>query len=155
MITIEIPGREALELTSLVLDFNGTIAVGGKLIDGVKERLVKLSDSLEIHVLTADTFGTAKAECEGTNAVVDTFPKGQASIEKEAILQSLGGGVVAVGNGFNDIQMFDAADLSIAVIEGEGACARLLMHADVVCTSINDALDLLIDPSRLKATLRW
>lgn len=155
MINVEIPGREPLELRALVLDFNGTIAVGGKLIEGVKERLQTLSNSLKIHVLTADTFGTAKAECEDTGAIVDTFPTGQASLEKEKIVKAIGEGVVCVGNGFNDIQMFDASELSIAVIEGEGASGQLLPHATVVCTSINHALDLLINTNSLKATLRW
>ena len=59
-----------------------------------------------------------------------------------------------LGNGFNDIQMFDAAQLSIAVLEREGMCAALLSHASVVVRSIEDGLDLLLKPDRLRATLR-
>ena len=50
--------------------------------------------------------------------------------------------------------MFDQADLSVAVIEKEGLYAGLLNHADVVTTSILDALDLLLHTDRLRATLR-
>ena len=52
------------------------------------------------------------------------------------------------------IQMSDAADLSICVIGKEGCCGALLMHCDVVVTSIDDALDLLLKTGRLRATLR-
>jgi soluble P-type ATPase len=50
--------------------------------------------------------------------------------------------------------MFDAADLSIAVINEEGMCAKLLSHADVFTLSVIDALDLFLKPDRLRATLR-
>ena len=35
MITAEIPGWGSLEIKNLVLDFNGTIATDGRLIEGV------------------------------------------------------------------------------------------------------------------------
>jgi soluble P-type ATPase len=50
--------------------------------------------------------------------------------------------------------MFGPADLSVAVIEREGTYAGLIASADVLTTSILDALDLLLKPGRLKATLR-
>ena len=36
MIAIDIPGYKKIELAHLVLDYNGTLAIDGKLIDGVK-----------------------------------------------------------------------------------------------------------------------
>jgi soluble P-type ATPase len=68
--------------------------------------------------------------------------------------RKLTGGVITIGNGFNDIQMSDAADLSICVMGKEGCCGALLTHCDVVVTSIDDALDLLLKTGRLRATLR-
>ena len=50
--------------------------------------------------------------------------------------------------------MFDLSDLAVAVIEGEGMCAGLLSHADVLVTSACDGLDLLLKPDHLRATLR-
>ena len=44
MIHIDIPGRFTLEIENLVLDYNGTVAEDGKLINGVVERLMKLKD---------------------------------------------------------------------------------------------------------------
>ena len=69
-------------------------------------------------------------------------------------LKELGGGVCTVGNGFNDIQMFDAAELAVAVMEREGVCAALIAHADILVTSPAEELDLLLKPDRLRATLR-
>ena len=62
--------------------------------------------------------------------------------------------VVAIGNGRNDEALVDAAELSIVVIGDEGCAARTLAVADIVCTNIRDALDLLLTPARLVATLR-
>jgi soluble P-type ATPase len=48
----------------------------------------------------------------------------------------------------------DAAALGIAVIQAEGAAPQTLCAADVVVREIGDALDLLVQPKRLAATLR-
>ena len=155
MIDIDIPGRGLLRLHQVVCDYNGTIALDGRLLDGVAERIEKLAESVQVSVLTADTFGTVRAQCEGLPVDVRVFPRDDASACKAAIVRELGAsGCVCVGNGFNDIAMFDEAALSLAVIGGEGACAKLALHADVLLTSPLDAFDLLLHPDRLRATLR-
>ncbi len=154
MIYIEIPGRKPLTISHIVLDYNGTIAVDGFLAEGVKEKLLKLKEMAEIHVLTADTYGSVRKQCKPLGIDVKTFPREGASSCKKQIVRSLTGEKVCIGNGFNDIEMFDSADLSVAVINDEGMCAKLLLHADVFTMSIKDALDLLLKPDRLKATLR-
>lgn len=65
MLEINIPGDRKLQLIHLVLDYNGTIACDGEVIAGVKENLVALADKLQIHILTADTFGKARPGLEG------------------------------------------------------------------------------------------
>ena len=154
MIKIEIPGRQPLELHSLVLDYNGTIARDGELLPGILPRIAQLCKDLQIYVLTADTYGTVSQQCADINVTVRTFPREGAAECKAEIVRELQGGTVAVGNGFNDIQMFDEADLSVAVLGKEGICASLLQHADVLVTSPADAMDLLLYPNRLRATLR-
>ncbi len=154
MLTIEIPGRETLEISHVVLDYNGTVAVDGALLPGLAERIAALKESVTVTVLTADTYGTVRAQCEPLGIAVETFPRAGAAQCKEEIVRGLSGGAACVGNGFNDIQMFDAAALSIAVLEKEGLCAALLAHADVLVSSPLDALDLLLRPKRLCATLR-
>lgn len=152
---IEIPDYKALELKYLVLDYNGTIALDGEIPDGVKSRLHKLSEELEIYVLTADTHGTARQMCEGLPLEIHTFPTNGALEEKLEVVEKLGAEqCAAIGNGRNDKLMCRASALAIAVMEREGMCGRLLGEADVCTRSIEDALDLLIYPKRLIATLR-
>lgn len=154
MITIDIPGREIITIEHLVLDYNGTVAEDGQLIDGVEERMRALKDIVNIHVLTADTYGTVRAQCDPIGVHVETFPRAGAAECKLEIVQRLGSHVMCVGNGFNDVLMFDAADLSVAVLEKEGTYAGLIAHADIVTRSIVDAFDLLIRTDRMRATLR-
>ena len=68
MMEINIPGLKPLRLTHLVLDFNGTLARDGKAMEGVRQRLENLARELEIHVLTADTFGTVEEAMAGIRA---------------------------------------------------------------------------------------
>ena len=154
MLNIKIPGREEMTLSHLILDYNGTIAEDGAIIESIRPRLAQLSEKLSIYVITADTHGTAAQRCEGLPLQVLTFPTTQVGQIKAAEARKMEGGVVTIGNGFNDIQMSDAADLSICVMGKEGCCGALLSHCDVVVISIDDALDLLIKTDRLRATLR-
>jgi len=154
MLNIQIPGRDALTLNHLILDYNGTIAEDGEIISSIRPRLEALSKYLSIYVITADTHGTAAKKCEDLPLQVLTFPTTEVGQIKAEEARKLNGGVVTIGNGYNDIPMSDAADLSICIIGREGCCGALLMHADVVVTSIDDALDLLLKSHRLRATLR-
>ena len=154
MMNIQIPGRELLTLSHLVLDNNGTIAEDGNIIEGIRPRLAELCKDLAIYVITADTHGTAAKKCEGLPLQVLTFPTTEVGKIKAENVRKLTGGVVTIGNGFNDIQMSDAADLSICVIGAEGCCSALIAHTDVTVTSIEAALDLLLKTGRLRATLR-
>jgi len=152
---IEIPGYGELELTHMVMDYNGTLAIDGQLIDGVKDALIKLSKRLSLHVLTADTFGIAKAGLEGIPCQLTILPKDDQQGGKLRFVQELGAGhVVAIGNGRNDQLMLKESALGIAVILEEGASVETITSADVMCPSIASALGLLLNPLRLTATLR-
>lgn len=153
MLKIDIPGRETLEIESLVLDYNGTIAVDGEIPAELKPRLETLSNSVKIYLLTADTYGTAREQCAALPLAVKTFPKEGAGKHKADIVKSLPR-TCCFGNGFNDIEMFKAADFAVAIMESEGMCAGLALHADVIVRSAEDAFDLLLQPNRLRATLR-
>ena len=156
MISIDIPGREhPLEIEALILDYNGTIAKDGALIEGIPKRLIKLAEAVEVYVLTADTYGTVRGQCEPLGVTVRTFPHAGAGVCKEEIVLELrkNAKVCAVGNGFNDVQMMDAADFAVAVLDAEGMYAGLLPHADVLVRSAGEALDLFLKSDRLRATL--
>jgi len=156
MIKIDIPGRESLELENLVFDFNGTIAVDGRILENIKNQLIELSKIINIYVITADTYGMAQEECEKVNLKVITVPTGCVGKHKGDLVKKLGGKVTAtIGNGFNDIDMFKEAKLSVAVIEGEGTCSKLIINSDIVTRSIEEALNLFLTPNHIKADLRW
>lgn len=61
MLTIDIPGFGELNLSYALIDFNGTLATDGKLISGIGESPKELSRLIELHVVTGDGHGTAKA----------------------------------------------------------------------------------------------
>jgi soluble P-type ATPase len=155
MIEIEIPGFRRLTLEHMVLDYNGTLAVDGEVIAGVKTALRSLTDRLTIHILTADTFGKVKSRLSDLPCEISILPLGKQDTGKLKFVQSLDAEkTVAMGNGRNDRLMLQSAALGIAVILGEGACAETLSMADVVCSNIIDALSLLENPLRLVATPR-
>ena len=155
MIKIEVPGMDTpIVIEHLVLDYNGTIACDGKLIEGVADRIIALSEKLKVYILTADTYGTVRKQCEGLGAEIRTFAHAGAAVCKEEIVTELGEHVCAVGNGYNDIQMMDKADFSICVIDTEGACSKLINHSDIIVNSSLDALDLLLKTDRVRADLR-
>jgi len=56
--------------------------------------------------------------------------------------------------GANDEAMLRLAVLGIAVIGSEGAATSAVLAADIVCGSILDALDLLLDEQSLASTMR-
>ncbi|HOK02816.1 MAG TPA: HAD family hydrolase [Spirochaetota bacterium] len=155
MITIDIPGGDILKAEHLVLDYNGTIAVDGVILPGVRELLAKLSSDIQIHVITADTFGRAEAELSGVNCSLKILQKENQQKQKLNFIEELGKErVIAIGNGYNDLLMLKEAGLSISVIQKEGACPQSVVFSDIVTTSIIDALELLINPFRMIATLR-
>jgi P-type E1-E2 ATPase len=156
MLSIDIPGRGTLALERLVLDVNGTIAEDGHLIPGVRERISRLARSLEVVMVTADTYGRQSAIDGELGMEAVRLGHGQPEAPQKAeLVRKLGAaGVVAIGNGANDAQMLKEAALSIAVLGPEGTSLEALQNADLVARSIIDALELLLHPRRLVATLR-
>lgn len=155
MLTINIPGFKILALKHLVLDFNGTLACGGEVLPGVAERLAALAGRLAIHVVTGNTFGNAASALEGWPCQLEMLPGEGLSEAKRDYVERLGAEkVAAVGNGRNDRLMLGVAALGIAVVQGEGAAAETLASAHLVVPGIAEALDLLLFPKRLVATLR-
>lgn len=155
MIEIDIPGHRNLRLKHLVLDYNGTLARDGRLLSGVKNNLEALADKLNIHVLTADTFGRAEQGLRGIPCRLSILPSGSQDVGKLKYIQDLGcQSAVCVGNGRNDRLMLREAALGIVVVLEEGASAEAVSAADVVCSDIVSALQLLSNPLRLVATLR-
>jgi P-type E1-E2 ATPase len=155
MIELHIPGYRRLKLEHVVFDYNGTLAVDGELLAGVCEALTNLAAGLRVHILTADTFGSVKRALGGVPCTVNILPPSDQDEAKRQYVQTLGADkCICVGNGRNDRLMLQDAAVGIAVILAEGAAAQTLAAADVVCTEILAAMELLQHPLRLTATLR-
>ena len=155
MLELQVPGRGHLRWQYLVMDVNGTIAVDGALLSGVAERTAKLKDMLTLHLLTADTQGTAGDLAEAIGARIIRVTAGEESRQKrEHVLQLGPRWVIAIGNGANDAAMLETASLGIAVLGREGSAISAVMSADLIVTDVVDALDLLLRPKRLIGTLR-
>jgi P-type E1-E2 ATPase len=152
-IHVAIPGwAKPLHITRLVLDFNGTLARDGTLIRGVGPRLKRLAAHVDVVVLTSDTFGTARQQLSGLSVRVIVARNGAA--KRRALKVMHPAGAVVIGNGVNDVPMIRAAALGIATCGAEGAATALLRAATIVVPDVRDALDLLLRPNRLVATLR-
>jgi P-type E1-E2 ATPase len=155
MIEINIPGFGQLHLHHLVLDYNGTLACDGNLYPGVRETLSMLSRNIDIHILTADTFGTVRNEFAGFPCTMAIISKGNEHEDKLRYIEKLGlQHTICIGNGRNDRRMLQRASVGIAVVQIEGAAAEAVMNADVIVPDIFAALQLLVYPQRLLATLR-
>jgi len=156
MIELAIPGRGITQLESAVFDVNGTLATDGVLIDGVAEKIAILRGKLEVRLLTADTHGKQIEIDRQLKFTADRLkPGGYEREQKADYVRALNAErVVAIGNGANDVDMLKAAALGIAVIGHEGLSGEALIAANVIVNDIHDAIDLLLNPKRLIATLR-
>lgn len=155
MIELNIPGRGTYQLQYLVTDVNGTLAVDGQLVDGVRRAITTLRDRLEIYLVTADTFGRQDAIDTALGLTSIRLQPGNEAAQKAAVVHRLGSpAVVAVGQGANDAAMLKEAALGICVLSPEGAAVGTLFSADLVVPSILAAFDLLEKPLRIVAGLR-
>ena len=152
---VKIPGRQSIEIKDIVFDYNGTIAIDGKLISDVSKKINELSASFNFYVITADTYGTVKKELENTNCKVITIPALSQDMAKLNFVKELGlNTCLSVGNGRNDKLMLKETVLGIAILQDEGLCTETLLHSDILVKSIFDVFAFLKDSNRLIATLR-
>ncbi|MDR3159706.1 MAG: hypothetical protein LBU11_12055 [Zoogloeaceae bacterium] len=119
------------------------------------EPLAEISRYVQIHVITADTFGLARGQLENLPVRLVITPAEEQAETKLRFVQALSGqSAVAIRNGRNDRKMLVEAAPGIALIQREGGAAQTIANAHLVCTSILDALALLKNPKRLVASLR-
>ena len=161
-IRIDIPGFGQLHIQAVCSDYTGTLSRKGELIDGVSERLHRLAELVDIHVVTSDTRKTARGQlAELPLTLHDQIAPDDHDVFKRDYLARLGVGLAQIavfGNGRNDrlwlAAVRDAGGLSIAVDVGEGCAVEAMTSANLFVTGIGNALDLLLDCKRIIATLR-
>ncbi len=152
---------EPLRITRIVSDYTGTLSFHGKLIPGVQDRLGKLQEFVTIDVLTADSSGTAQVQLAGMPFLgVQIFEdSGHHDSRKREHPQKNGPAqIAAFGNGNNDVLLLktvkEAGGLAVAVDNGEGCSVEAMQNANIFIVGIVNALDLLIERTWCKATLR-
>lgn len=147
---IDIPGVKTLDLRYVLLDYNGTIAKDGKPLE-IDEHLKILAQFYEIYVLTGNTYGDARSQLNPQMTLVET----KDAQAKLAFLEKMGKDhCIALGNGVIDRHMLKNAALGIAVMEAEGCAVEAMLSADILVRSIEEGLDLILNPTRIAATLR-
>ncbi len=155
MVSIDVPGYGQFSLEHFVTDFSGTLSEDGILLKNVDEKLNLLADTLHIHVLSSDTFGKAREQLQGVRCTLHILEGADHTAQKERYVAQLGAErVVALGNGNNDVAMLRAAALGICVCLKEGCSVEALTASRILVASPLDAIDLLLFPKRLIATLR-
>ena len=154
-ISIDIPGFGQRWIRMAISDYTGTQSFGGVVDSEVKKRLKRLVTLVDLHIVTADSFGTAESELMGI-ATPYKLRTGKHDIEKADYVSRFD--LVAFGNGNNDRLMLktvkEGGGVAIAVDNGEGCAMDAMRNADLFVVGAANALDLLLDPLRLKATLR-
>jgi soluble P-type ATPase len=156
MISIEIPGFGSVHLEHAVFDYNGTLACDGEISDQIRDLLRRLQPHLQIHILTADTFGKVKKHLQGEPLTIHILETGGEAQQKLAYIERLGvDKTICYGNGNNDLLMLKQARIGVAVTGAEGSGSAALHAAHVVVRDIKEGIGLLFQPLRLKATLRF
>ena len=154
MIKLTIPGKGELELKYVVFNVNGTLAVDGKLLPGVPELLDNLKDHLEILLLTADTHGKQDEIDSILKLKANRIKIGDEAEQKADFVEDLDSkNTVAVGQGANDSLMLKSAVIGICPLSAEGSALETLLGSDLVVPDIHSALKILLNPTRLKASL--
>lgn len=155
MVELNVPGRGIIQLEYLVSDVNGTLAVDGRLIEGVAKALMRLRDRVEIHLLTADTHGRQDRIDQQLGLAARRIQTGNEASQKLAFIQALGADrVLAIGQGANDALMLKAAGVGVCILSPESTAVEALLAADLVVPDIHTALELVEKPLRLLASLR-
>jgi soluble P-type ATPase len=155
MIELNIPGRGLVQLQHLVCDVNGTLAVDGKLLDGLVRVIGSLQDRLTLHLLTADAHGKQHVIDQQLGFPAVRIQSGDEAVQKADYVRRLGvEKVAAIGQGANDAGMLAQAALGICVLSPEGTALETLSAADLLVPSIYDAFELFNKPMRIVATLR-
>ena len=154
MISIQRPGMESLELHFVLIDFEGTLAMDGRVHPKAKDKVNLLSKRVTVYILTKSSKEKVEETLKKMKAEILSMTEGDSSQQKLDVLQRLGPHQTAViGNGFDDVQIMEQAGLGMCVIGKEGSSPEAVAKADLVVTSVLDALDFLLRPLRQGATL--
>lgn len=154
MIILHRPGQPNIEIECLLIDYEGSLAIDGRVHPKAKDKINLLSKRIKIYILAKDEKEKVEERLKNVKAEVFFLQEGQATMEKLELLKRVGPErTVAIGNGTDDVSLLEEAILSICVIGKEGASGEALKKADLVVTDVINGLDFLLKPLRQKNTL--
>lgn len=158
-IEIDIPGFGRRVIRTVISDYTGTLSYRGRLAPDTKTRLRHLLALVQLEIITADSYGTAGSQLKGI-AVPHMLRRKRHDIEKRDFARRFNlRHVAAFGNGNNDRLLLKAVraggGIAVAVDNGEGCAVDALLHANIFIAGAANALDLLLNPTAAKATLRF
>jgi len=150
---IKAPNNKTIEIENIILDLNGTLANYGRVSERSKELLQQLKQlNYNIVLISGDIRGNASVIAKELDI---TLLLGANSQEKAQQMQLFDKEkTVAIGNARIDIGTFQNAIISIATLQSEGIHVGILKYVDIIVPSIEDALNLFIEPKALEGTLR-
>lgn len=155
MIELNIPGYKKINIDNIVFDYNGTLAVDGRLMESIKEKLIEISKYVKPYIITADTFGTVRKNFEDIDVEIKIISKENGSIDKLNLIKQLGANsTIAVGNGNNDELMLRESVIGVSILGSEGLSTKALLASDIIINDIKDIFDMIINKKKMIATLR-
>lgn len=159
-ISIDIPGFGRRHITTMLTDYTGTLSRRGRLTEGIKDRLQELAELVDIHVITADTFGFVAEELKDSPVKLVRLQEASLDIKKREYGEKLDlQHCVVFGNGNNDRLLLKAAKdsggIAISVDNGEGCATDALLNSHIFIVGAVNALGLLLESNGCKATLRF
>lgn len=154
MILLQRPGQPNIEIECLLIDYEGSLAIDGRVHPKVKDKINLLSKRLKIYIFVKGEKEKVEERLRNVKANIVFLQEGQATVAKLELLKKVGPErTVAIGNGVDDVSLLEEAIFSIGVIGKEGASGEALKKADLVVTDVINGLDFLLKPLRQKTTL--
>jgi len=149
----EIPDAEPLDLRTIILDLNGTLSVSGVVPDGVQERITKLKQrGFEIILFTGNTRGNANELAQSLG--IEWRLAANGAEKRDLALKMNPEYCVSIGNGLIDLELMKVVKFRMVTIQAESVHVQTLLNSDVIVPTIINALDMLLDPNILIATIR-
>ncbi len=149
----DIPNRKKIEIKTIILDLNGTLAIKGKLVSGSAKKIRKLKKlGYKVVLFTGDQRGNANKLCKSLG--IKYIKASKTGDKEKAILELDPETCATIGNGRIDIETFKHAKISILTLQNEGIHVDIIPFADLIVPSVVDALDLFIDKDSLIATMK-
>ena len=145
-ISIDIPGWGKRDIRYVISDYTGTLSCAGRLLPGAEDRLRRLDKFVEIHIVSADSFGTAREQLAAIPLPVVILEGEGHDRQKRDYLKNNNidpRHAAAFGNGNNDRLLLQAVKnhgLAIALDNGEGCAVDAILNADIFVVGIANAL---------------